>query len=85
MATSVGVLMASAVVAAQTQPADNFVVPTAEDFARESLPATPFVFVAYAVVWLLLFGYVFLIWRRLGRMERELADVHTRLRTTAKT
>ena len=84
IAAGAAVLLSSAVLSAQTQPADNFVVPTAEDFAREALPATPFVFVAYGLVWLILFGYVFLMWRRLGRVERELADVHARLRTPAK-
>lgn len=51
------------------------------EFQRETLPAAPFVFGAYAFVWVALLVYVFVLWRRLGRVERELADVHARLRT----
>ena len=35
--------------------------------------------VAYAFVWVALLAYVFLLWRRLGRVEHELADVNARL------
>jgi CcmD family protein len=52
----------------------------AESLPQEVLPATPFVFVAYAFVWLVLLVYVFGLWRRLGRVERELADVTARIR-----
>ena len=48
---------------------------------QETLPATPLVFVAYAFVWTLLLLYVFLLWRKLGRVERELAEVNAKLRT----
>lgn len=44
----------------------------------EVLPAAPFVFVAYAFVWVALIGYVFGLWRKLARVERELAQVATR-------
>jgi CcmD family protein len=47
---------------------------------QETLPAAPLVFIAYGVIWVMLLGYVFLLWRRLGRVERELADVNARLR-----
>jgi CcmD family protein len=49
------------------------------DITRESLPAGPLVYIAYALVWLALIGYVFLLWRRLDRIERELKDVSARL------
>jgi CcmD family protein len=48
---------------------------------QETLPATPLVFIAYAFVWTVLLAYVFLLWRRLGRVERELAEVNAKLRT----
>jgi CcmD family protein len=48
---------------------------------QETLPATPLVFVAYAFVWLALLTYVGLLWRRLARVERELADVRAKLQT----
>jgi CcmD family protein len=45
----------------------------------EQLPATPLVFGAYAAVWVALLIYILVLWRRLGRVERELADVTARL------
>jgi CcmD family protein len=47
--------------------------------AREQLPAAPLVIAAYAVAWVLVFGYLWSIWSRLGRVERELADVTRRV------
>ena len=47
--------------------------------AREQLPAAPLVIAAYAVAWVLVFGYLWSIWNRLGRVERELADVTRRV------
>jgi CcmD family protein len=46
----------------------------------EQLPGAPFVFVAYAFCWVAIFGYVLLLWQRLGRLQRELADVNARLK-----
>lgn len=46
---------------------------------REQLPAAPLVIGAYAVAWVLVFGYLWSIWSRLGRVERELADVTRRV------
>ena len=51
----------------------------ASDVPTEVLPATPFVFVAYAFVWVLLIGYVFGLWRKLTRVERELTQVASRV------
>ena len=45
----------------------------------EVLPATPFVFIAYAFVWVALIGYLFGLWRKLTRVERELAQVASRV------
>lgn len=52
---------------------------------QETLPGTPLVFVAYAFVWTVLLGYVFLLWRRLGRVERELGEVNAKLRAENRT
>ena len=54
-------------------------VPMSEAAPREVLPATPLVFYAYAFVWLALIGYVFSIWRRMARVEQDLAAVQRRL------
>jgi CcmD family protein len=45
----------------------------------EQLPAAPLVFWAYALCWLVLLGYVFMLWRKLNRVHRELADAAARL------
>jgi CcmD family protein len=57
---------------------DGF-VPMSETAPREVLPATPLVFYAYAFVWLALIAYVFSIWRRMARVEQDLAAVQRRL------
>jgi CcmD family protein len=51
---------------------------------REQLPAAPLVIAAYAVAWVLVFGYLWSIWSRLGRVERELADVTRRVEAGAR-
>jgi CcmD family protein len=50
----------------------------ASEVPTEVLPATPFVFIAYAFVWVALIGYLFGLWRRVSRVERELAQVASR-------
>ena len=51
----------------------------ATNLGKESLPAGPLLYTAYAIVWLVLIGYVFMLWRRLDRVERELREVSTRI------
>ena len=63
----------------QTTPAAERFVPMSEAAPREVLPATPLVFYAYAFVWLALIVYVFSIWRRMARVEQDLAAVQRRL------
>jgi hypothetical protein len=75
---------------AQTQPpptptpaaVDEF-VPMSQAAPREVLPATPMVFYAYAFVWVSLIVYVFSIWRRMTRVEQDLAAVRRRLQDSA--
>ena len=50
----------------------------AKDLPTEVLPATPFVFFAYAFVWVVLIGYVFGLWQKLRKVERELSDMTSR-------
>jgi CcmD family protein len=59
------------------EPQSEFV--KASQVPTEVLPAAPLVLIAYAFVWVALIGYVFALWRRLGRVERELAQVSSRL------
>jgi CcmD family protein len=60
------------------QPPEGF-VPAASVQGQEQLPAAPLVITAYSVVWLLVFGYLWSIWRRIGRAERDVADVTRRI------
>jgi CcmD family protein len=72
------VLGATAVQQSRPQSPDDFVAAKPGEI-QESLPATPFVFIAYGFVWLALAVYVFFMWRRLARVERDIADVRGRL------
>ena len=45
----------------------------------ESLPATPLLYSAYGAVWVVLILYVFVLARRLTRVERDLRDVSARI------
>jgi CcmD family protein len=58
--------------------ADGF-VPVENLGTQEKIPAAPLVMGAYAIAWIAVFGYMWSIWRRLGRVERELADVSRRV------
>jgi CcmD family protein len=51
----------------------------ASQLPAEVLPATPFVFIAYAFVWVALIGYLFGLWRKVTRVERELGQVVSRV------
>ena len=58
---------------------DGFVPVRPGELEQEQLPAAPLVFVAYSFVWLALVVYIFLLWRRLTTVERELRDVTSKL------
>lgn len=68
------------VVALSLQPAagDDF-QPVSQVPAQEQLPAAPMVMIAYAVVWVMTVGFVFSVWRRLDKVEKELRDVERRV------
>jgi CcmD family protein len=53
-------------------------VPAGSIAPKEELPAAPLVIGAYAVAWIAVFGYLWSIWNRLGRVERDLAEVSRR-------
>ena len=72
-------------------PGDSRLRPLRTDFRpvkpgeleQEQIPAAPLVFVAYSVVWLALVAYVFVLWRRLTTVERELREVSAKLHAEA--
>lgn len=69
---------APAAVGAQT-PAQEGFVPVDQLPGQEELPAAPLVAAAYGVAWAAVLVYLFSIWRRLGAVEREMADVARRI------
>ena len=46
---------------------------------EEALNPMPLLYAAYAVVWGATIVYVFLLWRRLGKVEQELAEVNAKI------
>jgi CcmD family protein len=72
-----------ALVAGQQQPppkpAQDEFVPIDQLPPGDQLPAARFLIIAYAVAWVLVAVYLFSIWQRLGRVEREIADVTRRI------
>jgi CcmD family protein len=60
------------------EPPEGF-VPASSLPQQEELPAAPLVIAAYAVAWVAVFGYLWSIWQRLGRVEKELAEVSRRV------
>ena len=77
-------LVPGAVLSAQqpAQPAaaqGEFVPVSSLPPPAEQLPAAPLVIAAYAFVWVALLGYVWLLWRRMAKLERELADLQRRV------
>jgi len=73
-----GILAVTALAQQPPQPPEGF-VPAASVQGQEKLPAAPLVITAYSVVWLLVFGYLWSIWRRITRAERDLSEVSRRL------
>lgn len=62
---------------AQPEPVDEF-VPIDELPDEDRLPAAPFLIAAYSIVWLLAFGYFWLLSRRQAEVERDLVDLARR-------
>jgi CcmD family protein len=65
------------------QPAKDEFVPVS-DAEVEQLPAAPLVMTAYAVAWIVIFLYLWSIWRRLSRVEREIDELSRRTRAQTR-
>jgi CcmD family protein len=63
---------------ALAQEAQKGFVP-AESVARQEIPSGPLIYSAYAFVWFAVLVYVISLWRRIARVERELAEVNRKL------
>ena len=68
----------------QQPPAHEGFVPVDQLKPQEEMPAAPLVAAAYGVAWGAILIYVWTIWRRLARVERELADVSRRIAAGAR-
>lgn len=70
----------SPLVVAMQQPAtpDGF-VPVYDLPPDEQLPAAPLLVGAYAFAWVMVLGYLWGLWRRLSKVEAEMAEVARRL------
>jgi CcmD family protein len=71
-------VFASVAFAQQPPPAQGGFVPIDQLPAAEPFPAAPLVIAAYAFVWLAVAFYIWAVWRRLDRVERELKAVTAR-------
>jgi CcmD family protein len=85
---SMAVLIPAASFAQQQPPprpaAQDGFVPIDQLAQKEELPAAPLVMAAYAVAWLVVFAYIWSLWRRLQRVEAEIADVNRRIASGAR-
>ena len=67
------VLLAAPVLAGQPPAAQSEYVPANPSTATEQLPAANLLIPAYAFVWVAAMVYVWIVWRRLNKVE---ADMH---------
>lgn len=77
LATAVSLISIPGAGAAQTQPppGQEEFVPLSEIPPEEQIPAFTLVASAYALVWVVLIGYVWSVSRRLQTVETEIATV----------
>ena len=69
-------LMSAAVFA---QPGQSGFEPVTEVPAGEQLPSVPLVIAAYAFVWLAFMFYVWMMWKKLGKVDRELTQLSAQI------
>jgi CcmD family protein len=65
------IVLASQVLTAQAPASQSEFVPMNSLPPGDQLPAAPLLIAAYAFVWLAVAFYLWTIWARLGRVERE--------------
>ena len=61
------------------QPGQSGFEPVTEIPASEQLPSAPLVIGAYAFVWLAFMVYVWMMWRKVGKVEEELHTLSTQI------
>ncbi len=85
IAMAIATMLGASLIAQQVPPGtpDGF-VPLDPSAVREQLPAAPPVMGAYGIAWVLLIGYLWSIWRRLGKVQQEIAGLSRRLEGGSK-
>jgi CcmD family protein len=73
----IGMAGMSALVLAQ--PGQTEFAPVSQLPAGEQLPAARLLVAAYAFVWIAVLAYVWLMWRKLGKVEREISELSTQM------
>jgi hypothetical protein len=63
---------------AQAPPGQDGFVPAASVPRSEELPAGPLVIASYAFFLLLMMFYLWTVWRRIGKVEREILELQRR-------
>jgi CcmD family protein len=61
------------------QPGQSGFEPVTEVPASEQLPSAPLVIAAYAFVWLAFMFYVWMMWKKLGKVDRELTQLSAQI------
>jgi CcmD family protein len=74
----VAMLPATMVSLLAQQPSNEPWVTISEIPPSEQLPAAPLLVTAYAIVWLVPMLYLWFIWSRLNKVEREVRDLERR-------
>jgi CcmD family protein len=74
---TIGMSAVTAASALAFQGQEGFV--PADKLHQESVPGGVLAVAAYAVVWVAVVVYVLTLWRRAGRLERDLAELTSRV------
>jgi CcmD family protein len=61
------------------QPGQSEFQPVTEIPASEQMASAPLVIAAYAFVWLAFMVYVWMMWRKLGKVEQELQTLSAQI------
>jgi CcmD family protein len=69
---------------ATTAAQDGFVPVDTPMNAQDTMPAPRLVAIAYGFIWVVLFGYIWSVRSRLGKVEREMEAVGRRVATGRK-
>jgi len=68
----------------QTPAQEGFVPAKDLPSPQDQMPAAPLVMMAYALAWTAILIYMWSIWQRLNRVQREIADVTRRVEAGAR-